>query len=57
MIEFRCKNCNHLLFKELVLEGEVEIKCPYCKAFISFRRKVKYQPTPVDMDKKKGDNK
>lgn len=33
MIEFRCKKCNHLLGKELITEGSLQIKCPRCGTF------------------------
>jgi phage FluMu protein Com len=30
MNDFRCKNCGHLLCKEEVLFGQIEIKCYAC---------------------------
>lgn len=33
MQEFRCKKCGRLLAKEHIREGEIEIKCKYCKTF------------------------
>jgi len=37
MIEFRCKNCNHLLFKEKITKGKIEIKCPKCKRIVTLK--------------------
>ena len=33
MMEFRCIDCNHLLFKE-IKGGTIEIKCVRCKKII-----------------------
>jgi len=30
--EYRCTGCKKLLFKGLLIEGEVEIKCRHCHA-------------------------
>lgn len=32
--EYRCPNDSKLLFKGLLLEGEVEVKCKYCKELV-----------------------
>ncbi len=37
MEEFRCEQCDKLLFKEDVLYGEVEIKCDRCNRFNRFK--------------------
>ena len=28
--EHRCQNCKKLLFKGLLIEGEIEVKCKHC---------------------------
>lgn len=33
MIDYRCRKCNSLLFKEDIRKGEVEIKCPKCNTY------------------------
>lgn len=33
MIDFRCKACGHLLAKEGIREGALEIRCPKCKTY------------------------
>lgn len=33
MQEFRCKKCGRLLAMEDIRQGELEIKCKYCKTF------------------------
>ena len=30
--EFRCSGCRKLLFKGLLVEGDIEIKCKHCHA-------------------------
>lgn len=32
--EYRCPNDAKLLFKGLLVEGEVEVKCKYCKELV-----------------------
>lgn len=32
--EYRCPNDGKLLFKGLLVEGEVEVKCKYCKELV-----------------------
>lgn len=32
--EYRCPNDKKLLFRGLLVEGEVEVKCKYCKELI-----------------------
>lgn len=39
--EFRCKNCKKLLFKGLLIESEIEIKCKRCKELNSFQGESK----------------
>ncbi len=47
--EYRCPNDNKLLFKGLIVEGEIEIKCKQCKDIIDIA------PTPLkDIICKKG---
>lgn len=31
--EYRCINCNKLLFKGLLVDAEVEVKCKSCHGF------------------------
>lgn len=31
--EYRCETCKKLLFKGLLIEGSVEVKCKYCHEF------------------------
>ncbi len=33
--EYRCPECRKLLFRGLLVEGEVEIKCRHCHALSS----------------------
>lgn len=33
LTEYRCSSCHKLLFKGLLVEGSVEIKCKHCHAF------------------------
>lgn len=33
MVEYRCKTCNHLLAKEEIRDGKLEIKCHKCKTY------------------------
>lgn len=40
--EYRCPNDDKLLFKGVLVDGEVEIKCKGC------RELVKVAPTPLD---------
>lgn len=40
--EYRCPVDNKLLFKGLVVEGIVEIKCKHCK------ETHRFEPTPMD---------
>lgn len=35
MKEYRCPQCRKLLFKGLLVEGSVEIKCKHCHALSS----------------------
>ncbi len=39
--EYRCPNDNKLLFKGLLVEGEISIKCKSCKKIHTFA------PTPL----------
>ncbi|MEK7540325.1 MAG: hypothetical protein AAB558_03695 [Patescibacteria group bacterium] len=36
--EYRCPNDNKLLFKGLLVEGEVEVKCKYCKELVTIHQ-------------------
>lgn len=35
--EFRCHSCHHLLFKGLLVESEIEIKCKACSELNVFK--------------------
>lgn len=39
--EYRCKNCEKLLFKALLIESEIEIKCKRCKELNTFKGESK----------------
>lgn len=42
MQEFRCPNCNRLLFKSKMFgDYYLEVKCPRCKKVITTQRKTK----------------
>jgi phage FluMu protein Com len=30
MYDFRCRKCEHLLAKEEIIFGKIEVKCKYC---------------------------
>ncbi len=40
LVEYRC-DCGHLLFKGLVLDSRIDIKCKRCKAVVSVGRNTK----------------
>lgn len=40
LIEYRCSNCNRLLFKASKLTGVIEVKCGKCGKVISINRKL-----------------
>jgi len=31
--EYRCKVCHKLLFKGILIEGDIQIKCKYCHEY------------------------
>ncbi|MBI4239948.1 Com family DNA-binding transcriptional regulator [Candidatus Uhrbacteria bacterium] len=35
--EYRCSNCQKLLFKGMLLESEIEIKCKRCHEFTTVK--------------------
>jgi len=39
--EYRCKNCEKLLFKGLLIESSIEIKCKRCKELNIFEGESK----------------
>ena len=37
MVEYRCKNCNRLLFKGDLTEASVAVKCTKCGEFMTYK--------------------